>query len=71
MRVWKKLPISKKDFEPHREGECALSGVIDRILVVLPHFGLLLVPTTYDLESDLISSGKVVFLFVRIDYLTP
>ena len=63
--------MSEKDFEPHREGECALSGVIDRILVVLPHFGLLLVPTTYDLESDLNSSGKVVFLFVRIDYLTP
>ena len=65
--------MSKKDFdsEPHREGEGALSGIIDRVLVVLPHFGLLLVPTTYDLESDLISSGKVVFLFVRIDYLTP
>ena len=54
--------MSKKNFEPHREGEGALSGIIDRVLVVLPHFGLLLVPTTYDLESDLNSSGKVFFL---------
>ena len=58
--------MSNNDFEPHREGEGALSGIIDRVLVVLPHFGLLLVPTTYDLESDL-----KVFLFVRNDYLTP
>ena len=70
LRVWKKLPISKKDFEPHREGEGALSGIIDRVLVVLPHFGLLLVPTTYDLESDLNTSGKTC-LFVRNDNLTP
>ena len=65
--------MSKKDFdsEPHREGEGALGGIIDRVLVVLPHFGLLLVPTTYDLESDLNSSGKVFFLFVRNVYLTP
>ena len=61
LRVWKKLPIGKKDFEPHREGEGALSGIIDRVLVVLPHFGLLLVPTTYDLQSDLYTSGKVFF----------
>ena len=61
LRVWKKLPMSKKNFESHREGEGALSGIIDRVLVVLPHFGLLLVPTTYDLESDLNSSGKVFF----------
>ena len=71
MRVWKKLLVLKKDFEPHREGEGALCGIIDRVLVVLPHFGLLLVPTTYDLESDLNTSGKVFFLFVRIDNLTP
>ena len=71
MRVWKKLLVMKKDFEPHREGEGALCGIIDRVLVVLPHFGLLLVPTTYDLESDLNTSGKVFFLFVRIDNLTP
>ena len=62
--------ISKKDFEPHREGEGALSGIIDRVLVVLPHFGLLLVPTTYDLQSDLNTSGKIC-LFVRYVYLTP
>ena len=61
MRVWKKLLVMKKDFEPHREGEGALSGIIDRVLVVLPHFGLLLVPTTYDLKSNLNSSGKVFF----------
>ena len=58
--------MSKKDFEsdPHREGEGALSGVIDRVLVVLPHFGLLLVPTTYDLQSDLNTSRKIFSLRV-------
>ena len=36
--------------EPHGEGEGALGWIVDRVLVVLPYFRLLLVTTTNDLD---------------------